>query len=425
VSRGRTRSKIGRLIAGIGVLLAWQAPQQPQALELIFLDVGQGDALIVRSPEGRVALIDAGRGWLIGQLGVHGIDTIDVAIATHPHADHIGGMVDVLHDLPVQIYVDNGIPHTTAIYAQVMAALEGSKAGYVVPTPPTITTDAATPPDSSGPHAGLTTIALGSVALEIWAPNPEASSLNDGSLAVLIRYGAFSALVTGDAEIEALNYFMGIGVPEVTVLKASHHGSRNGVSPAWVGTTRPSVVVISVGKDNGYGHPHAWAVEYYKAVADEIYRTDLHGEITIVGATDGTYSVQTVWGDRFARSSGETHREPVAGVDDASHIELWVNPDALGYDQFNLNGEYVVIKNNRTSTIDIGSWRLCNIERMCFTFPAGASIAAGDSVIVHSGVGAAQPREFYMRRTRPVWNDETGRAVLFDRKGGVIARYAY
>jgi competence protein ComEC len=83
------------------------------------------------------------------------------------------------------------------------------------------------------------------------------------------------------------------GVPDVTVLKAAHHGSRNGVSPAWLAATKPEVVVISCGLNNQYGHPHPWALRYYGAVASEIYRTDWDGEVRVRGHHDGSYEVST------------------------------------------------------------------------------------------------------------------------------------
>ena len=427
MTRDRIRASVAMLAATCALaFIAWTPAQDPGRIELIFLDVGQGDALIVRSPEGNVALIDAGRGWLIGQLGAHGIDSIDVAIATHPHADHIGGMVDVLHDLPVKTYIDNGVPHTTAIYAQVMSALEASDAVYVDVSKATTPNATGVDTDSTDTGRALTPLrqTLGSVELEILRPRPDSGSLNDRSLGVLIRYGEFTALVTGDAEVDGLNYFLELGMPRITVLKASHHGARNGVTPAFLSATRPKAVVISVGEDNGYGHPHAWALEYYKTVADETYRTDMHGEVRIVGALDGAYEVRTVWGDRFARA-GDNPKLNEDISDDATHVDVWVYPDALGYDQFNLNGEYAVIKNNSTATMTIAAWQLCNVERRCYTFPPGAAIAAHDSVFVHSGVGHTQSHKFYMRQTQPVWDDNTGRATLIDENGRVVARYAY
>ena len=79
-------------------------------------------------------------------------------------------------------------------------------------------------------------------------------------------------ILTGDSEVPELNYFMELGVPDVTVLKAAHHGSRDAVSPLWLQTTSPEVVVISCGLNNQYGHPDDWALRYYGAVASETYR---------------------------------------------------------------------------------------------------------------------------------------------------------
>ena len=84
-----------------------------------------------------------------------------------------------------------------------------------------------------------------------------------------------------------------MGVPDVTLLKAAHHGSRNAVSPAWLSATKPEVVVISVGAGNSYGHPEQSAMRYYEAASDEIYRTDLDGDVTVMGHSDGNYEVLT------------------------------------------------------------------------------------------------------------------------------------
>lgn len=80
------------------------------------------------------------------------------------------------------------------------------------------------------------------------------------------------------------------------MLKAPHHGARNGVTPAWLAATRPQVVVISVGK-NSYGHPDPWALRYYATVAREVYRTDIHGDLGLVAHKDGSYQVMTERGE--------------------------------------------------------------------------------------------------------------------------------
>lgn len=243
--------------------------------EIIFLDVGQGDAAVVRSPEGKVALVDSGRDAdILESLRRHGIDSIDIAIASHPHADHIGGMEAVISTLPVRYFMDNGVPHTTATYRDLMRTLQKSDLTYL--------------------EATARTISLGSVELIVLPPlSLGGDDLNNGSIGLVVTYGAFRALLTGDSEIEELNHFLSLGVPEVSVLKAAHHGSRDAVSPAWLSATKPEVVVISCGRDNPYGFPDSWALRYYETVASEVYRTDLDGDVTIRVFPDGSFEVST------------------------------------------------------------------------------------------------------------------------------------
>ena len=247
---------------------------QEAQVQLIFLDVGQGDAIVVRSPEGKIALVDSGNdGAIVYQLQALGIDSIDIAIASHPHADHIGGMAAVLRNFPVRYYMDNGVPHTTATYRELLRTVSNSDITYLQPT--------------------ARTIELGSVRIHVFPPMERARNLNNQSVGLLIEYGEFAAWLSGDSEIEELNHFLSLGVPSVDVLKAAHHGSRDAVSPGWLSATKPDAVVISVGLDNTYGHPDPWAIRYYDASSDFIYRTDHHGQVTIRGNLDGTFEVTT------------------------------------------------------------------------------------------------------------------------------------
>ena len=128
---------------------AQNAPQ----VELTFLNVGQGDAIVIRSPEGKVALVDAGRGGDVARiLWQGGIESVDIAIASHAHADHIGGMEGVLRAIPVAYYMDNGVPHTTSTYANLMRLLQASGVTYL--------------------QAVARTIELGSVTLRVLEPPP-------------------------------------------------------------------------------------------------------------------------------------------------------------------------------------------------------------------------------------------------------------
>jgi beta-lactamase superfamily II metal-dependent hydrolase len=269
------RTALTQLLVICASTFIWSAAvsQTPNRVEIIFLDVGQGDATIVISPEGRVALIDAGPdAGTLEQVRAHEITGLDIAIASHAHADHIGGMDRVITSIPVRYYMDNGMPYTTATYRNIMESLQASQITYL--------------------EANERNISLGSVNLNILPP-PGKGEQNVNSVGVLVEYGDFRALLTGDSEAEELQQFLNRGVPDVTLLKAPHHGSRDALTPAWLNAVKPELVVITCGLDNRYGHPHPWALRYYRNVADRVLRTDLDGEISVLGARDGTYIVST------------------------------------------------------------------------------------------------------------------------------------
>jgi competence protein ComEC len=251
-----------------------RSPDHP-ALEVTFLDVGQGDATLVRTSEGRTALIDAGPGDPTSQLRDLGVERLDLVIATHPHADHIGGMEAVLEAFPVGSYMDSGKPHTTETYLDLLRALRDR-------------------PDIRYLDAVPRSLTLGSATLEV-LPLPPADEVdhNDRSVGIVLRFGRFTVFLSGDSERPLLSHFLDhAAVPDVTLLKAAHHGSRNGFTDAFLEAARPEVVVISVGA-NAYGHPDRESVTAYTGVAREVYRTDRDGSVTVLGYEDGSYAVRT------------------------------------------------------------------------------------------------------------------------------------
>ncbi len=246
-----------------------------EVVEIIFLDVGQGDAVLIRTPGGSTLLVDAGRGsGIVETLQEYGVESIDLLVGSHADADHIGGMDDVIRSFPVQTYVDNGLCQVAVACVDLSWAIENSDVEYV-----------------QWPSG---TVEFGDVTLEfLEPPNVQGLEPNNYSIGILLEYGEFRALLTGDSEIEELNHFLRDGVPDVTLLKAAHHGSRDAVSPAWLDATMPEVVVISVGENNSYGHPDTWALHYYNLASDEMYRTDLDGDVTVLGHRYGSYEVVT------------------------------------------------------------------------------------------------------------------------------------
>jgi beta-lactamase superfamily II metal-dependent hydrolase len=250
--------------------LIW-IPLAAQHLEIRFLNVGQGDAALLRE-SGKTALIDAGSEAVVAYLHRLGIDTLDLVVASHNHADHIGGMTGVFSSAVVRYYLDNGVPHTTATYRRTIQAVQASGAQYL--------------------RAANRTITLGAARLHV-IPGPPGQDHNNSSVGVLAEYGGFRALFTGDSEHDELRYWLSTGtIPQVHVVKVAHHGSWNGTSAEWVAATQPAVAVISVG-NNGYGHPSPNVVAQWQQAGARVYRTDQDGSILVLANTDGSFVVTT------------------------------------------------------------------------------------------------------------------------------------
>lgn len=270
----------------VALVLCTAAALAAQALELRFLDVGQGDAVLLRSGA-KTALIDAGPVDAVARrLRELGVTSLDLLLASHNHSDHIGGADAVLERFPVRFYLDNGQQATTRIQSRVLRLVQRKGVTYLKATP--------------------RTIELGSAKLHI-LPSPlagRADEQNDQSVVVLVEQGSFRALLAGDAEVAEINALLATDfLPDVDVLKANHHGSRNGVTPAWLSRTKPEVIVISVGVGNGYGHPHAQALRYYQTGGRQLYRTDLDGDVVVQVDDTGAYRVSTRTGSRADSTS--------------------------------------------------------------------------------------------------------------------------
>ena len=257
-----------------------QAAAEPSAggdstLIISFLDVGQGDATMIQTSSGKRVLIDAGpsRRALERHLR-RGGDTLDLVIASHNHEDHIGGMLWVLRRFAVRAWMDNGVPHTTMTYRSTMRAVEAEQGlTYLEATDRTITLD--------------------SLRLHVLPPHRVSASQNDNSVGVLVQFGQFRALITGDSERPQITRWIREGrVGPVQLLKAPHHGAVNGYSAEFAERTRPGAVVVSVARRNGYGHPVPSVLDAWTRAGASIYRTDSLGTIIVVARLDGSFRVK-------------------------------------------------------------------------------------------------------------------------------------
>ena len=248
--------------------------------ELHVLDVGQGDAVALRTRANRWILIDAGRSWLGGDAGrstvvpyiAHRGGEVALFVLSHPHADHVGGAASVFGALRPARFLDPGYVGTTPSY---LAAL-GQAARDRIPW------QRAHPGDS---------IRVDEVTLTTLAPDSAwAAGLTDANLAstvLVARVGRIRFLFTGDAEAEEEEWLLARDPSALAadVLKVGHHGSRTSTTPRFLGAVRPRLALVSVGAHNTYGHPSPEVMQALRDSGVQVLRTDRAG--TIVVRTDG------------------------------------------------------------------------------------------------------------------------------------------
>ncbi|MDB2060679.1 ComEC/Rec2 family competence protein [Clostridium perfringens] len=244
------------------------AESEYSGMSVTYLNVGQGDSELIQV-NGINMLIDAGTNAgandLVKDLKNRGIKTIDIAIATHPHEDHIGGMDEVLENFDVKSFYAPKVAHTTKTYENMLKAVknEGLKIKQI----------------KEG-----TKIDLGKdTEVQVYSPvKSQYEELNNYSPVMKISYGQNSFMFTGDAESlvekEILNENKDL---KADVLKLGHHGSHSSTSEEFLKAVDPSIAIVSFAKDNKYGHPHKETMSNLKKAGITVYETFRDGDITI------------------------------------------------------------------------------------------------------------------------------------------------
>lgn len=259
-------------------------PSAGLPLTVAFLDVGQGDATLIRSPGGRTMLIDGGNSSqdadqvIIPALQRWGSQRLDIMVATHPDQDHIGGLERVIEAMPVGQMVLTGQVHTTKTYEQLLTAIRDKKLAAVRAR--------------AGTRLDLDLL----LTAAILGPTDEQVNSNDtnnASIVIRLSYGAIGFLFIGDAEEAEESTILRSGADvHAQILKLGHHGSRTSTSQEWLQAVSPQVGVISVGADNRYGHPQPETLDLLARDRIKVYRTDQQGTITVVSDGSG-YQVTT------------------------------------------------------------------------------------------------------------------------------------
>jgi competence protein ComEC len=276
-------------------LLIWGFFFRPKAplLAVTFLDVGKGDSIFINFPHGGDMLIDGGSGGqynsgrkiILPYLRREGIKKIDVVVLTHPHSDHIGGLMPVIEKMKVGLIIDSGQPHTSFMYKDFLELADKKDIPFHVA------------------RDGEKVTGFRGVDILILNPPVKAfagteSDLNNNSLVMKIIFNQVNFLFCGDIEVEAEERLTGYGaLLNSEIIKVPHHGSSASVYSPFLNLVNPETGIISCGYKSIYGHPHRKTLKAYKKLNAKIYRTDKDGAITIISDGSG-YSVKTMINDK-------------------------------------------------------------------------------------------------------------------------------
>jgi len=252
-------------------LVPTRTPTPPTSLQVHYIDVGQGDAILILTPEGKAALIDGGEAGsgALQYLRNKGVRKLDLVVASNGRSDHLGGLAEVLKAIPTDEVVSNGQPQTSLAYERFQQAVSKSRARHRV----------VRRGDS---------LALGGLKLDVLSPAPsvKSDSENNQSLVLRLTYGQTAFLFEGDAEKEAEDDMMAAGLNlNATVLKLGYHGSSTASTLPFLQRVKPVMAVYFAGAGNQWHLPSQSTLTRLNSLGVQTFGTDING--TIVITSDG------------------------------------------------------------------------------------------------------------------------------------------
>lgn len=271
------KQKYSRFWFVVGILLAANLAVRAMAgnghaeyADLTFFDVGQGDAIYLRTSQGNDILVDGGPGDAVlaklGKILPYGDRKIELVILTHPHADHVSGLVEILKRYRVEKIILPEVDYETATYAAFLNLLKEKQI------------------EALKPKLGQRVLLDDSAALDILYPiighfEHAPDDINDSSVVARMSLGRMQILLTGDAGKAIEDFLVKAGIPiSAEILKVGHHGSRHSTGQEFASRVGPQYAVVSVGK-NSYGHPHGEAMAALAGSQSKILRTDEMGDV--------------------------------------------------------------------------------------------------------------------------------------------------
>ena len=255
----------------IFLLIIFSLNSTAQNLKIHFIDVGQGDSILIENPGGENILVDGGdradriAAEIINYLKDRKIKKLDYIISTHPHADHIGGLADIIDNFEVEKVLDSGKIHSSKTYENYLIKIDQKNI------------------DFDTPRQG-DKIELGESKIIFLHPDQALKdySLNNSSLVFVLKYKEQNFLLTGDIENEIEKELLRENQNlKADLIKVPHHGSDSSSYAPWIKNLNTKIAVIQVGAENHYGHPSQKIIDLYQKMGARIYRNDLNGNIVI------------------------------------------------------------------------------------------------------------------------------------------------
>lgn len=417
---GRTMVPARFIAESVGAKVNWEGTTRtvvitsPKELFVHFIDVGQGDAILIEYEKFH-ALIDAGdnsaEDIVVNYLKEQNVDDLELFVATHSHADHIGGADAVLNAFDAEFIVDcDWIDDSNTFKDYKDAMIKDSSDGKTIYRNNDSDINIAINPDGSQPQYTES----GDMTINIIG-NQMNDDSNNSSTVVLLDIGDIEFLFTGDLEEEGEKALLN-KLSDVEVLKVGHHGSRTATSLEFLNKVKPEVAVISAAENNKYGHPHGETIDKLLNNNVEIYGTWISGDIVVT--TDGnTYNVNNE--EKITTNNAEpSTKAPVINKEETAVVS---QKSDVVIESIDLEGEIVKIKNNGTNDIDISGWKLVSVKgNQTYSIPSGTIIKAGAILTIASGKKATGDLKW---SGAYIWNNDGDPGVLYDKDGNEVSRF--
>ena len=398
------------LLCGLTLLTGWRAATaQSNQMKITYLNVGQGDSALVQGPDGFDILIDGGDTddglTVVAYLQAQGIDDIDVMLASHNDADHIGGLVDVLEGaIPVRQVLYNGYDGSSGLFLSFATAAAVEGAALQAAQFPAEYTWGVVKAYILNPAPGI----------------PGSPPQNDVSVVALLEYGNQRFFFPGDIESNGEAQALSRQTPlAAEVLKVAHHGSDTSSSQGFLEAVQSTDAVISVGENNPFDHPDQVVLDRLQAAGIHIWRTDLNRTIWV--QSDGM--VYQIWAELM-----NPVRLPVVHSNLCQPLGLGqVQITTIFYDGVVSSkepDEYVEIVNQDACPIQLAGWAIQDASATVFTFPTYV-IAPGQTCRIYTNEDHPEWCGFNMHRGNPVWSNTGECGSLWNDGGTKISEFCY